>query len=63
MGAVRCWGAAIWELIQGKRQKQVPTLQDAQDETEMILFDVVSNLLETTNTNPLEVTLVPPIIT
>ena len=41
--------------MNGKRQKMDPTTQDAQDETEMIIFDVVGNLLKNTNTSPAEV--------
>lgn len=43
--------------MSGKRQKMDPTTQDAQEETEMIIFDVVGNLLKTTNTSPAEVPL------
>ncbi len=41
--------------MQGKREKPDPTLKDAQDETEMVIFDAVDNLLKTTNTDPQEV--------
>ena len=46
--------AGIWELMQGKREKLEPTLKDAQDETEMVIFDAVENLLKATNTDPQE---------
>ena len=36
--------------MQGKRERLEPTLKDAQDETEMVIFDAVENLLKTTNT-------------
>ncbi len=41
--------------MQGKREKPDPMLKDAQDETEMVIFDAVDNLLKTTNTDPQEV--------
>ena len=40
--------------MQGKRERLEPTLKDAQDETEMVIFDAVENLLKTTNTAPQE---------
>ena len=48
--------AGLWELLQGKRGDQIqPTPEDAKQETEMVLFDVVENLLQKTSTSPSEV--------
>ena len=48
--------AGLWELLQGKRGDQIqPTPEDAKQETEMVLSDVVENLLQKTKTSPLEV--------
>ena len=54
-----CGVAGIWELMQGKRERLEPTLKDAQDETEMVIFDAVENLLKTTNTAAQEACLLP----
>lgn len=50
----------IWEFVEGSRGAHVtnerePLLQDAQNETEMIIFDAVGGLLKRTNTDPSEV--------
>ena len=48
--------AGLWELLQGKRGDQIqPTPEDAKQETEMVLYDVVENLLQKTSTSPSEV--------
>ena len=55
VGSFSCC-AGLWELLQGKRGDQIqPTPEDAKQETEMVLFDVVENLLQKTSTSPLEV--------
>ena len=47
--------AEIWELLTSDTDKRRPSLQDAQDETEEVLFDIVGKLLKRTNTKPTEV--------
>ena len=49
--------AEVWDLLTSDTDKRRPSLQDAQDETEEVLFDIVGKLLKRTNTNPLEVCL------
>lgn len=46
--------------MQGKRERLEPTLKDAQEETEMVIFDAVENLLKTTNTAAQEACPCPP---
>ena len=48
--------AAVWQMMQGRAgSKKRPTPEDAKAETEMIIYDVVSNLLQKTDTKPKEV--------
>jgi hypothetical protein len=47
----------MWHFIQGKRTETQPSLKDAQEETEFVIFDAVGNLLAKTNTDPSEVLL------
>ena len=47
--------AEIWDLLTTDTDKRRPSLQDAQEETEEVLFDIVGKLLERTNTDPTEV--------
>ena len=43
-------------MMQGRAgSKERPTPEDAKAETEMIIYDVVSNLLQKTDTKPKEV--------
>ena len=47
---------ACGSCCRGKRGDQIqPTPEDAKQETEMVLFDVVENLLQKTSTSPSEV--------
>ena len=47
--------AEIWDLLTTDTDKRRPSLQDAQEETEEVLFDIVGKLLKRTNTDPTEV--------
>ena len=48
--------AAVWQMMQGRAgSKERPTPEDAKAETEMIIYNVVSNLLQKTDTKPQEV--------
>ncbi|CAK0731645.1 hypothetical protein CVIRNUC_000023 [Coccomyxa viridis] len=46
----------VWQMMQGRAgSKERPTPEDAKAETEMIIYDVVSNLLQKTDTKPKEI--------
>ena len=61
VGTDTAFPPACWELLRGKRGGAMePTLQDAQDETEMVIFSAVSDLFESTGTHPSEVRALPP---
>ena len=53
--------AALWNMInlKSKKGKIDPSLQDCQEETEMIMFDVVENVLKKTSIDPKKVLCLP----